>query len=78
VSGLSDGMLVKLAACQTALACGCAGPAALNGSQFMDDAGVYPDKARFERDGAVVFGDEPGIGIEPDPEALRALAWEGC
>ncbi len=78
VSGLSDGMLVKVAACQTALACGCAGPAALNGSQFMDDAGVYPDKARFERDGAVVFGDEPGIGIEPDPEALRALAWEGC
>ena len=33
VSGLTDGLLTKLAVCQIAAAFGCAGPAALNGSQ---------------------------------------------
>lgn len=76
VSGLTDGMLVKLAACQTALACGSNEPAALNGTQFMDDSELFPNKAQFERDGNVLFNDEVGIGIEPDPGALKKLAWE--
>jgi L-alanine-DL-glutamate epimerase-like enolase superfamily enzyme len=71
VSGLTESMLLKLASLQIAAAMGCRRPAALNGSQFTDDAAVYPNKAAIERDGTVTLPDAPGIGIEPDEAALR-------
>jgi muconate cycloisomerase len=76
VSGLTDGLLTKLAACQVALAYGCTGPAALNGSQFTDESALFPDKARMEHGGAVHLDETPGIGVAPDEAALRALRAE--
>ena len=74
VSGLTDGFLTKAAVCQVALAFGFDGPAALNGSQFTDETALFPTKAQMERDGYVYLNDEPGIGVQPDEEALRELA----
>lgn len=74
VSGLTDSFLTKVAVCQTALAFGFAGPAALNGSQFTDDTMLFPDKAALEHDGSVHLTDAPGIGVQPDEDALRELA----
>ena len=74
VSGLTDGLLTKLAACQLAAATGIEGPAALNGSQFIDEGVLYPDKASVEHDGVVELNDEPGIGMEPHPEGLKQYA----
>lgn len=71
VSGLTDSLLTKLAVCQLAATFGYQGPAALNGSQFIDETALYPGKAALEFDGAVHLGDEPGIGIEPRLEALQ-------
>lgn len=71
VSGLTDSLLTKLAACQLALAFGHAGPAALNGSQFLDESLLYPDKAAIEYDGTVHLGEQAGIGIQPAPRALE-------
>jgi muconate cycloisomerase len=71
VSGLTDGLLTKLAVCQVAAAFGCAGPAALNGSQFTDESALYPTKADVESGGIVYLTDAPGIGVRPDEEALR-------
>jgi L-alanine-DL-glutamate epimerase-like enolase superfamily enzyme len=71
VSGLTDSLLTKLAVCQVALVFGFDGPAALNGSQFTDEAALFPDKPRVEHMGAVHLGDEPGIGTRPDEQALR-------
>jgi len=76
VSGLTDGFLTKVAVCQTALAYGFAGPAALNGSQFTDDNALFPNKTSLEHDGAVHLTDAPGIGVEPDEDALRTLTKE--
>lgn len=73
VSGLTDGFLTKCAVCQTALAWGCAGPAALNGSQFTDESALFPDKASLEHDGAVHLNAAPGIGVAPDETALRRM-----
>jgi L-alanine-DL-glutamate epimerase-like enolase superfamily enzyme len=73
VSGLTESLLAKTAACQVASAFGFAGPAALNGSQFVDEAALYPDKRAVERDGTVHLGDAPGIGVRPDEAALRRL-----
>lgn len=74
VSGLTDGLLTKLAVCQVAAAHGFAGPAALNGSQFIDESAVFPAKGDHESGGVVRLGDEPGIGIRPDEDALRHFA----
>ena len=74
VSGLTDGFLTKMAVCQMALAFGFAGPAALNGSQFTDDSALFPTKGQLEYAGSVHLNDAPGIGVEPDEAALRALA----
>jgi muconate cycloisomerase len=74
VSGLTDSMITKLAACQIAAAVGCSGPAGLNGSQFMDDSSLFPGKGEVESGGAVRLGLRPGIGIEPDEAALRRSA----
>lgn len=74
VSGLTDGLLTKLAVCQVAAAFGFAGPAALNGSQFTDESALFPDKAAFEAAGTVHLGDRPGIGVQPDVGALAAFA----
>jgi muconate cycloisomerase len=71
VSGLTDSLLTKLAACQLAVAFGHHGPAALNGSQFLDEAALYPDKAGFELDGVVHLGVQPGIGVHPRQEAIE-------
>ncbi len=75
VSGLSDSMVTKLAACQTAAAFGYVGASALNGSQFMDDSELFPRKSEIEAEGSIRLDDEPGIGIEPDESALRANHW---
>ncbi len=71
VSGLTDSLLTKLAACQLALAYGHPGPAALNGSQFVDESALYPDKPQIEFDGSVHLGEQSGIGIHPDPQAIE-------
>ena len=76
VSGLTESMLAKVAACQVAAAAGCAGPAGLNGSQFVADTDIFPDKDGVEHAGVVHLGTTPGIGIEPDEPALRSLARE--
>lgn len=73
VSGLTDGFLTKAAVCQVALAFGFDGPAALNGSQFTDESALFPTKSQLERDGCVYLNDEPGIGVQPDEDALREL-----
>jgi L-alanine-DL-glutamate epimerase-like enolase superfamily enzyme len=70
VSGLTDGLLTKLAVCQVAAAFGCAGPAALNGSQFTDESALFPNKADVESGGTVHLPAESGIGVRPDEEAL--------
>lgn len=75
VSGLTDSMITKLAACQTAAAFGYAGPSALNGSQFMDDSMFFPDKVKVEQGGYVTLNERPGLGIEPDEASLLAEAW---
>ncbi|HTK10260.1 MAG TPA: enolase C-terminal domain-like protein [Ktedonobacteraceae bacterium] len=71
VSGLTDSFLTKLAACQLAATFGHSGPAALNGSQFLDESALYPDKAKREFDGTVHLGEEIGIGIHPDQQSLE-------
>ncbi|MFZ0214376.1 MAG: enolase C-terminal domain-like protein [Candidatus Dormiibacterota bacterium] len=70
-SGLTDGLLTKLAACQVTAAYGGTGPAALNGSQFIDEAALYPGKGMIEAGGRVRLPDQPGIGVEPEEEAMR-------
>lgn len=71
VSGLTDSLLTKLAVCQVAAAFGHWGPAALNGSQFVDESALYPNKSAVELAGAVHLGDQPGIGVQPDQQALE-------
>lgn len=71
VSGLTDGLLTKLAACSVAAAHGFGGPAALNGSQFVDESALYPDKGAVERFGNVHLPAGPGIGVRPDERAVR-------
>jgi L-alanine-DL-glutamate epimerase-like enolase superfamily enzyme len=73
VSGLTDSLLTKAAVCQLALVYGFEGPAALNGSQFIDESKLYPDKACMEFDGTVHLGSHPGIGVAPDVAALTEL-----
>jgi muconate cycloisomerase len=71
VSGLTDGLLTKLAACQLASVFGIEGPVALNGSQFIDETGLYPAKSEVERGGNIRLNDAPGIGVEPDLDYLK-------
>jgi L-alanine-DL-glutamate epimerase-like enolase superfamily enzyme len=71
VSGLTDGLLTQVAVCQVAAAFGCAGPAALNGSQFTDESAIFPDKAEVESGGTVHLPAGAGIGVRPDEDALR-------
>jgi L-alanine-DL-glutamate epimerase-like enolase superfamily enzyme len=73
-SGLTDGLLTRLAGCQVAAAFGSPGPAALNGGQFLDESALYPNRADFESMGEIRLPDTPGIGIEPDPHGLTELA----
>ncbi len=71
VSGLTDCMLTKAAACGVAAAVGYQGPAAMNGSQFLDDSELFPSKSEMERNGVVHLGSEHGLGISPDEAAVR-------
>ena len=71
VSGLTDGFITKVAACQGALAFGFDGPAALNGSQFTDEDALFPQKVEMEQGGQVVLNNLPGLGVAPDEDALR-------
>ena len=73
VSGLTGTFITKLAAVQVALAAGCTRPAALNGSQFLDESMLYPSLTSIEYDGAVHLNDGPGVGVHPDEAALREL-----
>lgn len=77
VSGLTDGLITKLAVCQVAAAFGCSGPAALNGSQFTDESALFPDKAKVESGGTVHLPSGDGIGVGPDEEALRTFLADG-
>ena len=74
VSGLCDTFLTKLAACQVAVAAGYQGPAGLNGSQFIDESELFPDKHSIEFEGMIHLNDEPGLGTAPDENALRRWA----
>ena len=71
VSGLTDSFLTKLAVCQLVAAFGFQGPAALNGSQFIDESALYPGKSRIEFDGSIHLGEQVGIGIQPDQQTLE-------
>lgn len=73
LSGLTDSFLCKMAACQLMSAFGFNGPAALNGSQFLGESDLFPQKSQFESGGTVHLGTQPGIGIEPDEAVLRKL-----
>lgn len=73
-SGLTDGLLTRAAACQVAAAFGSAGPAALNGGQFLDESILYPSSSAVESGGEVRLSETPGIGVEPDPHGIRELA----
>jgi L-alanine-DL-glutamate epimerase-like enolase superfamily enzyme len=77
VSGLTDSAVVKHAVCQLAAALGARGPAGLNGSQFIDDTALFPDRADRERGGEVRLSAGPGLGIAPDEDVLADLA-ERC
>jgi len=74
VSGLTDGLLTKMAACQLSAAAGGLRPLALNGSQFLDESALYPDKASHEHHGSVHLDATPGIGVHPDEAQVRALS----
>jgi muconate cycloisomerase len=76
VSGLTDSLLTKLAACQFAAAFGCSGPAALNGSQFTDEDELFPTKSTIESGGTVTLPATAGLGVEPDEAALQKYAVE--
>jgi muconate cycloisomerase len=78
LSGLTDGLLTKLAASQLAAAAGFAGPAALNGSQFVEEADLFPDKGELEEGGTVHLPSAPGVGTAPALDALEAHAAEPC
>jgi L-alanine-DL-glutamate epimerase-like enolase superfamily enzyme len=71
VSGLTDSLLTKLAVCQLASVYGYHGPAALNGSQFIDESALYPDKSTIEFDGTIHLGEQYGIGVHPNQQALE-------
>jgi L-alanine-DL-glutamate epimerase-like enolase superfamily enzyme len=73
-SGLTDGLLTRLAGCQVAAAFGSTGPAALNGGQFLDESALYPGRVEVESMGEIRLPDVPGIGVEPDPHGLAELA----
>jgi len=74
VSGLTDCMLTKAAACAAAAAVGFSGPAAMNGSQFLDDSELFPSKPEMEQGGLVRLGSGVGLGIAPDETAVRRRA----
>jgi muconate cycloisomerase len=76
VSGLTDGLLTKLAALQLAAALDYRGPAALNGSQFTDESALFPEKTHIEKDGCVHLPNRPGVGVEPDAEAINRFECE--
>lgn len=71
VSGLADGLITKIASAQVAAAYGLKPPMALNGSQFIDESALFPDKENWERDGSVYLDASPGIGPVPDESALN-------
>jgi L-alanine-DL-glutamate epimerase-like enolase superfamily enzyme len=71
VSGLADGLLTKVASAQVAAAYGGTRPMALNGSQFLDESALFPDKASWEKDGAVHLDHRCGIGPVPDEAAIH-------
>jgi L-alanine-DL-glutamate epimerase-like enolase superfamily enzyme len=74
VSGLTDSLLTRVAVCQVALTFGCDGPAALNGSQFIDEAALFPNKSRLESAGSMHLDARPGLGAQPDEQALVELS----
>jgi L-alanine-DL-glutamate epimerase-like enolase superfamily enzyme len=74
VSGLTDGLLTKMAASQLSAAAAGKRPLALNGSQFLDESALYPQKAFIEHHGSVHLDATPGIGVHPDEAQVRALA----
>lgn len=73
LSGLTDALLTKVAACQLCAAYDFSGPAALNGSQFLDESALFPDKAEHEDGPRVLLNDQPGLGLEPDLKGLKKL-----
>ena len=37
----------------------------------VDETALYPEKSTLEFDGAIHLSDQPGIGIQPDQQALE-------
>ncbi len=70
LSGLCETLLNRMTGSQLASAYGCTESAALNGGQFLDESGLFPDKDRVEYDGSIHLDDTPGIGIEPNMDAI--------
>ena len=73
LSGLCETLLNRMAGAQLASAFGCVEPAALNGGQFLDERGLFPDKDERERDGTIYLDETPGIGVEPNPDAIAEM-----
>ena len=66
-AGLTDTNIS--AVCQVALVYGFEGPAALNGSQFIDEAALFPTRSRIEFDGAVHAGSHSTVKTTTAPRA---------
>ena len=73
LGGLCATLLNRVAGTQLASAFGCMEPAALNGGQFLDERGLFPDKDEHERDGTIYLDETPGTGVEPDPDAIAEM-----
>ena len=73
-SGLCDGLITKLAAAHLATAVGVRHPMALNGSQFIDEDHLFPQKPSIESEGSVHLSDRPGLGVDPNQDAILAFS----
>lgn len=72
-SGLIDSLLTRMATAQVVAALRNPHPMALNGGQFLDESDLFPGIDSVEADGHIRVGDQPGIGVEPDLDAIRAF-----
>jgi muconate cycloisomerase len=76
-SGLTDSALGLAASLHLFAAFGMTRPADLNGPQFVES--VYTSGPAIEiRQGRAVVPTGPGLGVEVDEQAVRALAESPC
>lgn len=74
-SGLVDSLLTRVATAHVAAALNIAAPMAVNGGQFLDESRIFPDLDRYEKNGRIHLGHEPGIGVVPEVDALLAASF---